>query len=248
MLFLIYNDKKYKLGEPRSISRGINIKQNLQPNAFDLTKFSQTAFQNQFFTGDTGKGGSCNVNILNFTPHNLTHIETPMHLKKEGIGLDEIPRSNLMGVSYLVDLSNISFKDNCVKKEHIEQLDLLKDIKILIVKTKYSELDQYFDFSNTNPIHFDPKFMEWLTENFPNIKLLITDLPSIDKENDGGKLLGHKNYFNFNEHERGDKKAIVELAYCKGVESGIYYTILTPSKIDTDAILTDIFLFDLFKN
>ena len=51
-----------------------------------------------------------------------------------------------MGVSYLVDLSNISFKDNCVKKEHIEQLDLLKDIKILIVKTKYSELDQYFDF------------------------------------------------------------------------------------------------------
>ncbi len=27
-----------------------------------------------------------------------------------------------MGVSYLVDLSNISFKDNCVKKEHIEQV------------------------------------------------------------------------------------------------------------------------------
>ena len=133
MLFLEFNDKKYKLGKPRSISRGVNIKKNLQSNAFDLVKFSQTAFQNQFFTGDTGKGGSCNVNILNFTPHNLTHIETPMHLKKEGIGLDEIPRSNLMGVSYLVDLSNISFKDNCVKKEHIEQLDLLKDIKILIV-------------------------------------------------------------------------------------------------------------------
>ena len=97
MLFLEYNDKKYKLGEPRSISRGVNIKQNLQPNAFDLTKFSQTAFQNQFFTGDTGKGGSCNVNILNFTPHNLTHIETPMHLKKEGIGLDEIHRVEFNG-------------------------------------------------------------------------------------------------------------------------------------------------------
>ena len=36
--------------------------------------------------------------------------------------------------------------------------------------------------------------MEWLTEKFPNIKLLITDLPSIDKENDGGELLGHKNW------------------------------------------------------
>lgn len=45
------------------------------------------------------------------------------------------------------------------------------------------------NYANTNPAYFDPEALTFMREI--GIKHVLTDLPSVDREEDGGKLLSH---------------------------------------------------------
>lgn len=65
----------------------------------------------------------------------------------------------------------------------------------LLVRTLPNLADKiHKNYSASNPPYFHPDGMQWLRD--AGILHLLTDLPSVDKENDGGALNGHHKFWN----------------------------------------------------
>jgi arylformamidase len=63
-------------------------------------------------------------------------------------------------------------------------------ISSLVVRTKPNDRSKLTRvYSNTNFAYFTPEALAFLAEK--NIRHLLTDLPSVDREEDGGKLAAH---------------------------------------------------------
>lgn len=248
MLCLNIGDTIYRLTTPHSCSREIIPRDNFMSQAFYLPNFQVAPVQLDGFIGDTDRGGSCNVNQISFTPHNLTHIETAAHIIKSGPTVKDIPIQTMHGICQVIDLSDAEFPDNYIHPDHIKSQLLDHSIQILAIKTPASIIPADHDFSGTDPLSLHPTTGKYLSEHHPDIKLLIVDLPSVDQEDDGGKLLAHRYFLEIEGNSTSKRKAIIELAYFSEIKSsGRYYAIITPARVDLDAMITDVVLFDLTK-
>ncbi|MDH5404684.1 MAG: cyclase family protein [Candidatus Heimdallarchaeota archaeon] len=243
-------EETYTLGSPISASREVQFNPTPKSSgAFYLPPFQISTFEvKNIFVGDILRGGSCNVTIHNYSPHNLTHLETSLHIVDNGIPVSAIPNKHLNGILYLIDLTKTYDQDDeCIKWDDIsEQItNLHPSVTFIALKTYSSTLDQFHDFSGEDPLFLDP-FAAKMIHDLKNNKIngLILDLPSIDKETDGGKLLAHRNFLGL--PREGIKSTveefrfIVELAYFENLQQGYYYLNITPPKIDDNACITDI--------
>ena len=250
----------FTLGEPLSISRSIRL--TAQSNAFNLPVFTSSAFSYEdLFIGDVLKGGSCNVDVLSFCPHNLTHVETSAHILNQEVEksvlISKIPKKRFQGLVYLIDLRISTKGSKLILKEHLkDELSKINyPITALALKTSASDLDQSYNFSGKDFLALSQEAAEEISNfSFQGAKIttLILDLPSTDSENDGGKLLAHRSFFelpdigiNFNDTK---KKVIVELAHFGQVVQNYYYFIMTPPKIEANAIITDILFYPLLQD
>lgn len=249
--------KTFNLSEPLSISRWISTSQ--QSNAFYLPEVISKPFSyKNAFIGDVLQGGSCNVDVLSFCPHNLTHIECSSHVLdqtvSESVSIAEIPKNHLQGLVYIIDLRPIVRDSKLILKEHLKN-ELAKinlPVTAIALKTSASDLEQNFDFSGKDFLALSKEAAEEISNfSFQDTKIttLILDLPSTDSENDGGKLLAHRAFFEIPESgitfNDTKKKVIVELAHFSQIVQNYYYFIMTPSKIKTNAIITDILFYAL---
>ena len=241
-------------GEPRPVGREIYFKgETRSPNAFHLSPITgkTVEFEGQFI-GDVRRGGSCNVDTLQYVPHGITHLETSAHILSPDASpptVKDIPLENLSGIVYLMDLSHSgtqkgeSIRPDAVR-EKLEKITL--PVSMLALKTRASLLPQDYDFSGKDFLSLAPGAAKVIHDyRSPNrIDCLILDLPSIDPESDGGKLLAHRNFFGLPltgvEAEDREKRALVELAWFGELEEGYYYAAITPPRFETNAVSTGI--------
>lgn len=241
-------------GEPQSVSREVYFKERTRSvNAFHLSPITlkTVEFEGQF-VGDVTRGGSCNVDTLQYVPHGLTHLETSAHILSPASNpptVNDIPPENLSGIVYLIDLSHLGTKKGesippeAVQKK-LETLTL--PVSMLALKTHSSLLPQDHDFSGKDFLSLAPETAKVIHDyRSPNrIDCLILDLPSIDPESDGGKLAAHREYFGLPQtgHTAADneKRALVELAWFADLEEGYYYAVITPPRFETHAVTTGI--------
>ena len=249
--------QSFNLGSPVSVSRTIMFGNH--SNAFNLPHVSSHPFSyKDIFIGDVLQGGSCIVDILSFCPHNLTHVETSDHILNQVPGnasISKIPLQHLQGLVYVIDLSNkLNVDTKLIQPEHIED-ELLKitiPVTAIALKTQVSELPQDYDFTGKDCLALSKDTSEKLA-NFSiddqKITTLLLDLPSTDAEDDGGKLLAHRAFFEIThqciEIKYSKKKIIVELANFQRIVQNYYYFILTPARITSNAMITDIFFYPL---
>lgn len=249
-------------GEPQSVGREIYFKgETRSSNAFNLSPVTSKTveFEGQFI-GDVKRGGSCNVDTLQYVPHGITHLETSAHILSPDAGpptVKDIPLENLSGIVYLMDLSHLGTKEGEsvpweVVREKLEKITL--PISMLALKTHASMLPQAYDFSGKDFLSLAPETAGGIHDyRFPlkpgkdvfnRIDCLILDLPSIDPESDGGKLLAHRKFFGLPlsgvEVEDREKRALVELAWFGRLEEGYYYAEITPPRFETHAVSTGI--------
>lgn len=75
--------------------------------------------------------------------------------------------------------------------------------------------------------------MQYLKEQ--GIKHVLCDIPSVDREDDGGKLLAHKAFFGVPESPRLDT-TITELIYVdNSIEDGLYLLDIQIASFQSDA-------------
>jgi kynurenine formamidase len=88
-------------------------------------------------------------------------------------------------------------------------------------------------YSGTNPTYLHHEAITFIIDK--GIKHLLVDLPSVDREEDGGKLLAHKAFWNY--PDRIDyEKTITELIFVPDeLKDGSYYINIQIPPFELDA-------------
>lgn len=254
--------RRFRLGEPKPVSREVLFTPGTTAsNAFHLPGIhSRTVeFEGQF-TGDVNRGGSCNVDLLSYVPHGITHLETAAHILSADANpptVKDIPPGHLSGIAYLMDLTHLEAEPGGQIPWKAIESKLKKNtlpISMLALKTRASFLPAHYDFSGKDFLSLSPEAAKgihdyaFFTAGSPPVRqpihCLLLDLPSIDPEADGGKLLAHRNFFGLpmkgHKGEDREKRALAELAWFSDIDEGYYYAAITPPRFQANAVSTGI--------
>ncbi|MCX7729524.1 MAG: cyclase family protein, partial [Bacteroidia bacterium] len=172
-----------------------------------------------------------------FNPHgNCTHTECVGHISAEPTSVFQTLnnyffKAKLISVlpEYLQNTDTVITKNSLIP--HIQNE---KHIDALIIRTiPNDEKKLYYNYSNTNPTYLSKEAVEYILEK--QVKHLILDLPSVDKEKDDGKLEGHKTFWNY-PNEKHSLRTITELAFIPNtILDDWYFLNLQIAPIESDA-------------
>lgn len=205
-------------------------------NAFFIPHPAFEAIQVGDFIGSVRKGGSCNCENLSFNAHgNGTHTECVGHISPERVTINNSLKTFFF-VARLITIAPVCLEngDYVLMKEAIEQQLEAFVPEALVIRTLPNGKDKMNRvYSGTNPPYLDPEAAKHLREI--GVKHLLLDLPSVDREEDGGAMLAHKAWWNFPEAPLL-QHTITELIYVKNeIPDGIYLLNLQIASLESDA-------------
>lgn len=185
--------------------------------------------------GSVEQGGSVNFRNVSFNPHgNGTHTECVGHISKEVYSVNEQVKQ------FFFTAQVISVNPIQKGEDHIITLQQIKEAvgnnqpKAIIIRTLPNDTDKLQkQYSNTNPCYMEAESAQWLREI--GVEHLLIDLPSVDREEDGGLLAAHKAFWNYPNAPRM-QATITELIYVPNtVEDGNYILDLHFAPFENDA-------------
>jgi arylformamidase len=189
------------------------------------------------WVGDVNQGGSVNFRNIAFNPHgNGTHTECVGHISKEFYTINQ-HLNRFMFVAEVITVLPTALEngDFVINRKQVETL--LKEVdkpEALVIRTLSNGLNKLVtNYSNTNPPYLLKEAIEFLNEF--GIDHLLIDMPSIDKEVDGGKLEAHHAFWNYPNNPQLNK-TITELIYVPNeVQDGTYILNLQIAPFENDA-------------
>lgn len=208
-----------------------------QPNAFLAPQFEKTPYRSGDFIGAIASGAPVNFFDLRINPHgNGTHTECARHI----LPLDWSVTDSIPGGLILAELISVypelePHGDMCISKESMASLVTgNRETDALIVRTLPNLKDKLTrKYSGTNPPYFSREAMQWI--RIRGYRHLLTDLPSVDREEDDGKLTAHHVFWETEKKVRKDK-TITELIFVNtNIEDGLYLLDIQVLNIDLDA-------------
>ncbi|MTE26363.1 MULTISPECIES: cyclase family protein [Winogradskyella] len=231
-----YNSRKLKIDLSQPLDISIPIKgSKSNVNAWYI---GEPKIEPEVFDGDTisvEKGASVNFNTITFNPHSHgTHTETVGHITKEKYSVNKYLKQffflaevvtvapEKLGDDYVISAKQLQFALGNKKRE------------ALVVRTMPNTRDKKSrQYSNTNWTYFQEDAIKLLVKK--GIKHLLIDLPSVDREEDGGELKGHNTFWNTKGKIRKDA-TITELIYVSNkIEDGMYMLNLQIAPFENDA-------------
>lgn len=244
-------DKNYNvdLSKPFDISIPLtNDGQN--PIAWYQNEPKIEPVKNGDWIGKVSEGkSSTNFNNIFFNPHaHGTHTECLGHITKDFYSINQC----LKKFHFLAELISIKPKkindDFVITKEQVA-FSLATSIGVekshnqmeaLIIRTLPNLEDKkHKNYSHTNPPYVSEEAASYIREI--GIKHLLIDLPSVDKENDEGKLLAHKAFWNVKNVNQLNNDArlnctITEMIYVDNtIADGKYLLNLQIASFENDA-------------
>lgn len=234
---ITYNNVKYRIDLSKPIDISIPLrasKDNVTAWYVDPPKIEPV--RNGDWIGEVSLGGSVNFRNIFFNPHGHgTHTECVGHISKEFISLNQ----NMKQFFFPATLITITPEkkengDHVITKNQITAL-LRNDItEALIIRTLPNDDSKCSrQYSNTNFPYLEQEAAKWMCEN--KIKHLLLDLPSVDRENDDGKLLAHHAFWNYPEAPRFDC-TISEMIYVDNIiADGKYFLNIQIASFENDA-------------
>ncbi len=193
------------LGNPLDISIKLEFS-GPQPNAFGLPRASAEPFRAGDFVGDTRQGGSVNCENVTLNPHgNGTHTECVGHIVDERVPVADILQDTLSlalvatvqpvglgdsGESYAAkhspDDSVVTAKS---LRKPLEQFAALQAEALVLRTLPNPPSKRTRNHSGNAPTFFTTEAMRAIRQY--NVKHLLVDFPSVDREEDDGLLPNH---------------------------------------------------------
>ena len=175
------------------------------------------------FTGSVAAGGAVNFRNVAFNPHGHgTHTEAPSVI------------NSVNQVFYLAQLVTVDLEEREGDLMVSDFGTIFPEVEALIVRTKpndHSKLSKLYSGTNFPYVHVTA--IEQL--NKTSVKHLLIDLPSIDREEDGGALAAHHLFWNV-PHAPQWNKTITEFIFVKNeIEDGLYALNLQVANFNNDA-------------
>ena len=146
--------------------------------------------------GKVSEGSSTNFNTIFFNPHGHgTHTECLGHITREFYSINQC----LKKFFFTAELISISpeeiGEDRIITKSQIELVLNGKTPEAIVIRTLPNlESKKHQNYSKTNPPYLAEEAATYIREI--GIQHLLIDLPSVDREEDEGKLLAHKAFWN----------------------------------------------------
>lgn len=185
-------------GEPVDLSVPVNPHTGL-PRAWYKGPATANPVRSDGWVGSVAEGGSVNFRDVTFNPHaHGTHTETREHIHDAFHPVDALARSRdlpFLLPALLMDATPEGRgPDAVVPLSALDAIDdALKSLAPLAVILRCTTGSVQCDWSNTNPPYLDAGFAERLVS--AGVNHLLLDLPSVDKEVDGGQLRAHNAFF-----------------------------------------------------
>lgn len=198
--------------------------------------------------GDVNRGGSVNFRTITFNPHgNGTHTECVGHISKEFYTLNQ-HLQRFMFVAELVTIlpAQLDNGDFVITRRQLESLlNESNKPEALVIRTLGNSLTKLTtNYSNTNPPYILKEAIDYL--NGLGVTHLLIDMPSIDKEVDGGKLEAHHAFWNYPADPQLHK-TITEFIYVPNeVMDGTYMLNLQIAPFENDASPSKPVLYKVF--
>lgn len=227
------------------------------PRAWYVDKMIIEPVMTERFTGSVAKGGAVNFRNIAFNPHGHgTHTETVGHIDNEIVSINKT-LTNFFFTARLITASPAPFAgkeepfkkqgDRIITKEDIQELLENNECQALVIRTLPNTSEKLSkNYSNTNPPYFEPEALDYMRKI--GIKHLLTDLPSVDREEDGGKLLAHRAFWHGD--RRDDRECtITEFVYIpEPISDGLYLLNLQIAPFENDASPSKPILYKLGKS
>lgn len=192
----------------------------------------------EHYTGSVKEGGAVNFRNIFFNPHGHgTHTECLGHITREVHSVNNV----LTQFFFRAKLVSILPKRVVQANKEIdfiitpEQLDLENfEGEALIVRSLPNVgAKLHKNYSNTNPPYFDVACVEKLHAR--GIDHVLIDLPSVDRENDGGALAFHHAFWEVPSNPNF-KRTITEMIFVdNSIPDGEYVLELQMAAFQNDA-------------
>lgn len=178
------------------------------------------------FLGSVKEGGTVNFRNIFFNPHGHgTHTECLGHITEEVYSVNDTLKQ------FICKVQLVTISPACVWNESEKVEDLVisasqiqftdEPIEALIIRSLPNPINkQHKNYSASNPPFLNLDILPELEKR--GIKHLLIDLPSVDRESDGGALAFHHGFWKVPEDPQFDK-TITELIYVEDeIEDGVY--------------------------
>lgn len=188
------------------------------------------------WVGDVNQGGSVNFRNIFFNPHgNGTHTECVGHISKENYSINQCLKTFFF-LAELITINPVKTDggDLLIDLEQVKKALGQKRPEALIVRTlPNGEFKMNHHYSNTNPPYLEADAAQWIHEI--GVDHLLIDLPSVDKENDQGKLQAHHIFWQY-PHQTRLNRSITEMIYVPNtVNDGTYLLNIQIASFENDA-------------
>jgi kynurenine formamidase len=233
-------------------SEGISIGMVLVPNGINATCYFANQPKAQIirsgdWVGSVAEGGTVNYQTITFTPHgNGTHTECVGHITAEP---NHTISNALKETLVLAQLASFEPEENgddaVISLNQIKELALEENnVKALVIRSLPNHSEKEFkQYSNTNPPYLEAEVGAYLAGL--GIEHLVVDLPSVDKEVDGGALSVHKGFWQLGGKAR-TLATITELIYVPdAVTDGLYMLQLGVPLWASDAAPSNLILYPI---
>lgn len=188
------------------------------------------------FKGSVALGGPVNFFNVRLNPHgNGTHTECVGHIAKARHTINESLRQ-FHHIAKLVSLypTRLDNGDRVILREQMEALFEPDEAPAIIIRTLPNDaLKLKTNYSGANPPYLHHEAVAYLVA--AGVQHLLLDLPSVDREEDGGQLLSHRAFWQYPEQTRTEA-TITELIFVdNSIQDGLYLLNLQIAPFEIDA-------------
>ncbi|KGE88919.1 cyclase family protein [Phaeodactylibacter xiamenensis] len=232
------NGQTYSTDLQQPLDIAIPLKAGLETvNCFYAPPMEHSPVVAGDFIGSTQEGGPVNFLTVRLTPHgNGTHTECVGHIAKETYTINQcLQQFHFPGQLISVFPTKTDEGDRVIYREQLEALlGAHPPTTALIIRTlPNDDLKMITNYSGANPPYLHHEAISYLVER--GVEHLLLDLPSVDREEDGGQLLGHRAFWQYPEAPRAHC-TITELIYVNNsIRDGLYLLNLQVASFEIDA-------------
>ncbi len=231
-----YNSEKYQIDLSKPIDISIPLKAYKQNvNAWYLDEPKIEPVKVEKWIASVKEGASVNFNNIEFNPHaHGTHTECVGHIIEKFLSINK----SLKQFFFLAEVITVAPEklnnDFVISKKQLQFALGNRKRDAVVIRTIPNTTEKLSkQYSNTNPPFLLEEAAKYLREK--DVKHLLIDLPSVDKEKDDGKLLAHKAFWNTSGKTRYDATITEFIFVPNAVKDGTYFLNLQIAPFENDA-------------
>ena len=248
IIHFTHRDTKYSADLSNGLDISIPLKSGaLGPKCFYAPDFKVEPVIAGDFIGSIEQGSPVNFKNILVNPHgNGTHTECAGHITAQPFTINGCLKEFHFIARLVTIVPDVAENGDKAITVRLLERDHFREIEAAVIRTVPNDTDKLVrDYSGTNPPYFNAETIHWL--NDCGIKHIITDLPSIDREEDGGALVGHRAFWGYPDFpDLG--KTITEMVYVPdSVEDGLYFCNIQIASIESDASPSKVMLYNMLS-